>query len=245
MRPIQLAIEGLRSFRSPAASIDFTGRDHIAIVGDTGAGKSSILEAITYALYGETTFTAQANQELMNDTSTTLRVVLRFQVSGEEWEVARTLKKAGDGKVGGARVQLRRVDEDGGTIEQIEQVKPVNERIKALLGLDSDAFLRTVVLPQGRFARLLVEDKPSERSNILRQVWRTDELVAAGLAAGAARQDAAKLRVQLQQEASAYPEDPAGHLARLEDAHDAAVHHEAAASEAEGAASRSLGRPCA
>ena len=240
MRPIQLAIEGLRSFRSPAASIDFTGRDHIAIVGDTGAGKSSILEAITYTLYGETTFTAQANQELMNDTSTTLRVVLRFQVFGEEWEVARTLKKAGDGKVGGARVQLRRVDEDGGTIEQIEQVKPVNERIKALLGLDSDAFLRTVVLPQGRFARLLVEDKPSERSNILRQVWRTDELVAAGLAAGAARQDAAKLCVQLQQEASAYPADLAGHLARLEDAHDAAVHHEAAASEAEGAASRSL-----
>ena len=53
MRPIHLTVEGLRSFRSPAVPIDFTGRDHLAIVGDTGAGKSSILEAITYALYGK------------------------------------------------------------------------------------------------------------------------------------------------------------------------------------------------
>ena len=158
MRPVHLTIEGLRSFRAPV-SIDFTGRDHVAIVGDTGAGKSSILEAITYALYGQTTFTAQGNQELMNDTSTHLRVVLRFQVSGETWEVARALRRDGQGRVGPASAQLRRLDTDGAGAEQVEQVKPVNDRIKALLGLDSDAFLRTVVLPQGRFARLLVEDR--------------------------------------------------------------------------------------
>ena len=104
MRPIHLTIEGLRSFRSPARgkddtgprtpTIDFSDRDHIAIIGDTGAGKSSILEAITYALYGQTTFTAHANQELMNDTSTDLRVVLRFRVAGETWEVARSAVSA-------------------------------------------------------------------------------------------------------------------------------------------------------
>ena len=164
MRPIRLTIEGLRSFRAPV-TLDFTGRDHLAIVGDTGAGKSSILEAITYALYGQTTFTAQANQELMNDTSLHLRVVLRFRVSGDTWEVARTLRRGGQGKVGPASAQLRRVGADDQAVEQVEQVKPVNERIKALLGLDSEAFLRTVVLPQGRFARLLVEDKPTDRAD--------------------------------------------------------------------------------
>ncbi len=232
MRPLHLDIEGLRSFRAPV-SIDFTGRDHVAIVGDTGAGKSSILEAITYALYGQTTFTAQANQELMNDTSLHLRVVLRFRVSGETWEVARTLRRDGQGRVGSPNAQLRRLGADGEAVEQVEQVKPVNDGVKALIGLDSDAFLRTVVLPQGRFARLLVEDRPTDRGRILRQVWRTDELEAAGALAGAARHEAEKLRERLAQAASGHPEDPAAHLAGLQAAREAASRDAAAAAEVE------------
>ena len=240
MRPIHLTIEGLRSFRTPPGrdggngppqpTIDFTGRDHIAIVGDTGAGKSSILEAITYALYGQTTFTARANQELMNDTSTNLRVVLRFRVSGETWEVTRTLRRSGQRDVGQVRAVLRRLGADDGTVEQVEQVRRVNERIVELLGLDSDAFLRTVILPQGRFARLLVEDEPRDRSRILRQVWRTDELEAAGELAGEARRETETLRIQLEQAASEYPDDPAAHLEQLRQALDTARQVAAAAS---------------
>ena len=246
MRPLQLTIEGLRSFRTPAGqdgagsrkpTIDFTGRDHIAIVGDTGAGKSSILEAITYALYGQTTFTARANQELMNDTSTHLRVVLRFRVSGETWEVTRTLRRSGRRDVGQVRALLRRVGDDDATIEQVEQVRPVNDRIEKLLGLDSDAFLRTVVLPQGRFARLLVEDEPRDRSRILRQVWRTDELEEAGELAGKARRETETLRIQLKQAASEYPEDPASHLKQLQDVSETARRLAAAAADDEQAAS--------
>ena len=250
MRPIHLTIEGLRSFRSPARrqggdeprtpTIDFTDRNHVAIIGDTGAGKSSILEGITYALYGQTTFTAHANQELMNDTSTDLRVVLRFRVSGETWEVARSLRRGGQGGVGQARAQLRRLGEDGEAVEQVEQVRRVNERIVALLGLDSDAFLRTVVLPQGRFARLLVEDEPRDRSRILRQVWRTDELEAAGALAGKARQQAVELRIRLEQAASEYPDDPAAHREQLQAALAAAAEGAASATRDEQAAERAL-----
>ena len=237
MRPLKLTIEGLRSFRAPV-SIDFTGRDHVAIVGDTGAGKSSILEAITYALYGQTTFASQVNQELMNDTSTHLRVVLRFRVSGETWEVARTLRRGGQGDVGQVRALLRSIDDDDATVEQIEQVRRVNERIEDLLGLDSSAFLRTVVLPQGRFARLLVEDEPGVRSQILRQVWRTDELEEAGTLAGQARQGAHDLRIRLEHEASLHPEDPERHLEKLQEAFAEARDLAAAASGDERAAIR-------
>ncbi len=212
MRPVELTIQGLRSFRAPV-TINFTGRDHLAIVGDTGAGKSSILEAITYALYGKVSFSAQANQELMNDASADLRVVLRFRVSGETWEVARTLRRDGRGTVRPRGVQLRRLDEDAA--EQIEGVRQVNDRIMGLIGLDSEAFLRTVILPQGRFARLLVEDKPSERSRILRQVWRTDELEAVGTLAEAAHREVVRLKDRLDHAASAYPEDLAAHLEQL------------------------------
>lgn len=54
MRPRRLRVKGLRSFRAER-EIDFTDLGLVALVGDTGAGKSSILEAITYALYNATT----------------------------------------------------------------------------------------------------------------------------------------------------------------------------------------------
>ncbi len=234
MRPVTLIIEGLRSFRAPVA-IDFTGRDHIAVVGDTGAGKSSILEAITYALYGKTSFSAQANQELMNDTSTKLRVVLCFRVFGEDWEVARTLRRDGRGAVKPSGAQLRRLGADGETAERIEKVAPVNERITRLVGLDCDAFLRTVVLPQGRFARLLVEDRPSKRSKILRQVWRTDELEEMKILAEGAHGDVLRLKDRLEAEyaASKYPEDPAVYLEQLNGAAEKARRQAAVASATE------------
>ena len=104
---------------------------------------------------------------------------------------------------------------DGETIEKVEQATRVTDRIKTLIGLDSDAFLRTVILPQGRFARLLVEDKPSARTDILRQVWRTQDLEAAGEVAGQRLGEVKALAVRLQDEVQRHPDDPEAHLARL------------------------------
>ncbi len=234
MRPVHLLVEGLRSFRAPV-SIDFEGRSHIAVVGDTGAGKSSILEAMMYALYGKATF-GGSNQELMNDTSTQLRVVLRFRVSGEEWEVARVVRRSSRGDVGAARVQLVHLGADGEPQEKVEQVRVVNDRVTDLIGLDSDAFLRTVVLPQGRFARLLVEDKPAERSRILRQVWRTDDLEEMGRLAGEKVGEIRQLRARLEQAGEEHPADPAGHLEVLEGAAAAASRESDAAAATSDAA---------
>lgn len=238
MRPLWLTIEGLRSFRKEEL-IDFTGRDHIAIIGDTGAGKSSILEAMTYALYGRTTFAGRGHQELMNDTSTHMRVVFRFRVSDETWEVVRSVRLRKSGGIGQTSAQLTRIGADESPIEQVEQVRRVNERVEDLLGLDCDAFLRTVILPQGRFARLLVEDEPRERSAILRQVWRTDELEVAGKHAAEAFQGAREVRIRGEAAAARYPDDPEAHLGRLQDSLAGASREAAAAGvderEADGA----------
>ena len=59
MRPLKLTLDGLRSYWGGAQTVDFTDRTLVAIVGDTGAGKSSLLEAITYALYGRSTWVGQ------------------------------------------------------------------------------------------------------------------------------------------------------------------------------------------
>ena len=222
MRPLRISIEGLRSFRAEVG-IDFGNRTQVAVIGDTGAGKSSILEAMTYALYGQTSLGGRSKKELMNDTSDVMRVVLRFRVSDQEWEVARVDRRAGAGGLRPAQAQLVRYGPDDETLEKVEQVRPVNDRIEALIGLDSDAFLRTVILPQGRFARLLVEDAPAARTEILRQVWRTQDLEVAGEVAGRRLAEVKTLAVRLHDEVRRHPDDPAGHLADLTARADAAI----------------------
>jgi exonuclease SbcC len=214
VRPVSITIEGLRSFRSPK-TIDFTGRDYFAVIGDTGAGKSSILEALTFALYGRTTFSGRGLQELVNASATRLRVALTFEVNGDRWEVARTMRRDGKGSVQTGQTSLRHLGEDGVPIESHEQTRVVNEKVESLLGLDAEAFLRTVVLPQGQFSRLLVEDKAGERANVLRQIWRTDELTEAGRHADQAFAELGPLIGRLQQALVNEPEDVDGHLASL------------------------------
>ena len=214
MRPLKLVIEGLRSFHTPV-TIDFEDREQLAIVGDTGAGKSSILDAITYALYRQTTFPKQLNQELMNASAVQMRVVLTFRVSGQTWVVTRALKRTKDG-VSSVSHELSRLGDNGEKIETLpSRADVVDERIQRLVGLNGGAFLRTVVLPQGNFARLLIADTPKERATVLRQVWRTDELERAGEVASAKAIAASALHNVLDAKASNYPEDPVEHLSNL------------------------------
>ena len=94
MRPIRLEIEGLRSFRA-AQTIDFTNLQLFAIIGDTGAGKTSILEAMTYALFNRSTFSGRDVKELIADGAKTMRVVFTFRVQNDEFTVTRITKRAG------------------------------------------------------------------------------------------------------------------------------------------------------
>ena len=216
MRPIQLTIEGLRSFKAePPTEIDFENRDQLAIVGDTGAGKSSILEAITWALYGQASYSAHANQELMNDEGTWMRVTFRFWAGNHTWTVTRQAERKGDGTVGPATATLEKTGDSDECLIWHEGVQQVNKATTKLLGLDVNAFLRTIVLPQGRFARLLAEDEPRNRANILRQVWHTSELEQAAdqIAEGVDELERLALRVQTTLESQ--PEDPQNHLHKL------------------------------
>ena len=213
MRPITLRIEGFRSFGTETpATIDFGDRDLIAIVGDTGAGKSSILEAMTYVLYGQTSFAGNANQEVVNDQSPYCEVSLQFWADNYQWEARRRLERKRGGEVGKATAVLVKQGDADEPLETTEGVHQVNRRTAQLLGLDAAAFLRTMVLPQGRFARLLAEDEPRNRSQILRQIWRTDEIDAAGAALKAALERAGILRERLEADLDHLPEDPTKQL---------------------------------
>ncbi len=174
MRPVTLSIEGLRSYRHKA-TLDFSDLGLFAIVGDTGAGKSSILEAITYALYSAATWTLQPG-DLIADGARTMKVELVFEVDGKRWRITRSTSR------GAYPPPVHRlVCEDGGV--PVDGRSEVNTAIERLVGLDYKAFLQSVILPQGRFADLLTSSE-TPRTRILQNIFRVDELVAARDAAG-------------------------------------------------------------
>src|SRR3954471_23455100 len=91
MKPRRLVIEGLRSHRE-RTEIDLSDVSLFAIVGDTGSGKSSILEAMVYALYASATWTKQPG-ELISDGVRTMIVELTFEVDGRMWLVRRSMSR--------------------------------------------------------------------------------------------------------------------------------------------------------
>lgn len=198
MRPLELTIEGFRSHRD-RHTFTFEGRSLFAIVGPTGAGKSSILEAIVFALYGKTVREERATKNLINSRSDETRVQLLFETEDAVWEVTRVLRRKG-----ASQFVIRNHDEDS---PAATGEKAVNAKIVELLGLDFEAFCSSVVLAQGDFDRFL-RAAPGPRSKILKGVFaleRVDLLREAARAQGGAAQG----RLQaFQAELERLPTDP-------------------------------------
>jgi exonuclease SbcC len=153
-------MEGFTSFRQ-RAEIDFTDLDLFAITGATGSGKTSIIDAITYALYGQTARLGAKNlSELITQGTPRLSVKLEFDCGGKQYRVARVLKRSGPVSV---RLEILGKDGDypvdGGARE-------IAEQITRIVGLDFDAFTKAVVLPQGQFDEFL-RGESADRRKIL------------------------------------------------------------------------------
>lgn len=172
MRPDRLILEGFRSHRAKT-DVDFTGDRLLAVVGDTGAGKSSLLSALAFALYARAP-EASSKQGLINDECDQLMVQLDFTIDGETWTVSRVRRRNSSNNVD----DLKRAGTDSVVVAG---AGPVTQRVTELLGLDFDQFCRAVVLPQGRFDQILLAGS-TERANQLRTLLGVDHVEAAGTA---------------------------------------------------------------
>ncbi len=173
MRPITLDMNGFASFRE-AATIDFTDADFFALVGPTGSGKSTVIDAMTFALYGSVPRWGRKGMVSLALAPTTGRgtVKLVFEVSGRRYVVARELRRVGS-QVSQRAASLERLADPGGRAEPGEPTEVlakdlagVAEAVERLLGLSYEDFCQCVVLPQGQFADFL-HAKASERQEIL------------------------------------------------------------------------------
>ncbi len=173
MRPIRLDMHGFASFRDEA-TVDFTDADFFALVGPTGSGKSTVIDAMTFALYGSVPRWGHRKMVSLALAPTVARgtVKLVFEVDRQRYVVARELRRTG-AAVNQRAASLERLADTGGlampgeaTFPMAKDLDGVNEAVEKLLGLKYDDFIQCVVLPQGQFAAFL-HAKPTDRQDIL------------------------------------------------------------------------------
>ncbi len=166
MRPLRLELKGFTSFRD-AAELDFTDLDVFAISGPTGSGKSSLLDAMTYALYGRVERVGDRVGQLISQGQPRMAVTLEFEVGRERYRVTRSTPAKG-----GTKILLQGLGADGEwkqAGEGADRVREAEPMIGRVIGLTYDGFTRSVFLPQGKFAEFLVGD-PKKRRDILTEL---------------------------------------------------------------------------
>jgi exonuclease SbcC len=202
VRPLRLEVEGFTVFRTPTV-VDFASADLFALVGPTGAGKTSIIDAITFALYGSVPRLddRRAVAPVVSQNLNEARVRLDFTVDGEQHTAVRVVRATKSGGATTKEARLQRGDEVlAGAADE------VTAAVTELLGLTFEHFTTCVSLPQGQFARFL-HDKPRSRQDLL---VRLLDLGLYDRVASAARQRGALARSRA--------EVVAGQLERLADA---------------------------
>ena len=172
MRPLELTVEGFRSYRG-RASFDWRDRRLVGIVGPIGSGKSSILDAISFALYGKTPQVESATKSLIHQLADQSHVELRFHVNGQVWRAVRSLRRRG---ASGHQLELLASDApDADIVETVTLERDMNARIEQLLGMDFKTFCRSVLLAQNRFAEFL-KATPAHRDAVLKGVFGFERL---------------------------------------------------------------------
>lgn len=175
MRPLRLTLDGFRSYAAPT-TFDFRERRLVGVVGPIGSGKSTILDAVTFALFGKTPSQAAATRSLIHQRADEGKVELWFESEGQIWRVVRALRRRGQSGHEAARYRSVEAIESGEKpLERVLQKAEVDARMQEVLGLDFDTFGRSILLAQNRFAELL-RATPAERDGVLKGVFGFDKV---------------------------------------------------------------------
>jgi len=165
MVPVRLQLRNFLSYGdNPPQEIDLQGVHMAALVGNNGAGKSALLDAITWALFGKA---RSGNDQLLRQGANEMSVTFEFEVEGQLYRVRRRFSRKSRTHTVVLEQQL-----DGKRWRPIvteSKVRAVDEEIQRLLGMDYDTFVNTVFMPQGRSGEFMNLD-PSERRDLLAQL---------------------------------------------------------------------------
>ena len=176
MKPIRLELKEFGPYKNEIIEWDKIINEPIFLItGKTGSGKSTLFDAITYALYNKTTGgkdIASLRTKTALDKDKT-QVNFDFELSGKKYRIERTLAylKAGNKNLTSGKVVLMQYnDEKLEVIATKEQ--EVKEKVEELIGLDDKQFCQIIILPQGKFKEFLLS-KSSEKKETLRSLFNT------------------------------------------------------------------------
>lgn len=168
MRPLVLKMTAFGPYVHEQI-VDFgelKGRNFFLIHGPTGSGKTSLLDAMCFALYGRSTGMRDTYRSHHADDKTLTSVVFEFTLGERRFRAERRMTK------GGNVVPKLEEWKDGG-YEIIVERKDFSDHIKALLGFDVEQFRQVVMLPQGQFSRFLLASS-KDKEAILKTLFGTD-----------------------------------------------------------------------
>ena len=186
MRPLKLRLQAFGSYVEEQI-LDFetalTNEPFVLIHGATGTGKTTILDAIVFALYGESSGNIREGTTLRSSTAPPERVTeveYVFALGRRRFRVLRSpaYERMSRGKMTrrAATGQLYRLPDEGEDGEETlldSNVTEVSKRIGQLIGFDADQFRQVVLLPQGQFQRFLLAEV-KDRSAIMQRIFRTE-----------------------------------------------------------------------
>ena len=166
MIPVTLSISGFLSYRDPV-EIDFTSFDLACISGQNGAGKSSILDAMTWALFGRA---RKPDESIINLASDTAQVILTFEYEGNLYRVIRTNPR---GKTTALEFHICENGAAGNTGAwkplTESSLRETDQKIVDTLRLDYETFINAAFFLQGE-ADQFTQHNPSDRKRILSQI---------------------------------------------------------------------------
>ncbi|MCQ2497181.1 MAG: SMC family ATPase [Lachnospiraceae bacterium] len=185
MKPLRLEFQAFGPYKN-RETIDFEDLAKYGLFlvkGPTGSGKTSIFDAMTFALYGGSSGTDSKTKNFRNDLeawrcnqadkNTDTEVVFILEVQDEVYRFSRRLEMKR--KLLSASYDLSRKDENGNFITMLENPKAddLNGMAEKLIGLNKDQFRQVVLLPQGQFERFLTADS-DKKAAILQKIFGTE-----------------------------------------------------------------------
>lgn len=180
MKPLKLTLKNFGPYEK--AQLDFERLDQeplFLISGNTGSGKTTLFDALCFALYGQTSGEGRSPKEMRSQFATEelTEVTFSFAIEDIQYEIQRIPeqllpKKRGEGfKKQSAQVSLIKLVE-GKPVEKWRKIPEVKAKIEELLGLNLAQFVQIVLLPQGEFRRFLIADS-DEKEKVLRSLFHT------------------------------------------------------------------------
>ncbi|GIQ67240.1 SMC family ATPase [Xylanibacillus composti] len=181
MRPIELILTAFGPYRDKEC-IDFRklGNHRLFVIsGNTGAGKTTIFDAISFALYGSASGEDRADARMLRsdfapeDVHTSVNFT--FAAGSRTYRVFRQMghRKGSNKSETGSKIELYEIDGEKETpcVDRFT-ISDVNAKLESLVGLSKEQFSQIVMLPQGEFRKLLTSDTEN-KEEILRRIFRT------------------------------------------------------------------------